>query len=123
MNRPEETLAAGAAALRARLRRLKAAGRVRLDEEEIGALALALAGVPATAIRLFGSRVEPERRGGDIDLLILTGAPAFETSQGVATRFFSRCEEKIDVIVMNPEALTPEQADFLSRLRAIEIAP
>lgn len=96
---------------------------MRLDEEEINALAYALKGVSTESINLFGSRVEPERRGGDIDLLVLTRAPAFETAQDIAIRFFSRCEEKIDVVVMNPNQLTPEQADFLSRINRIEIAP
>ena len=82
-----------------------------------------LKGVSTESINLFGSRVEPERRGGDIDLLVLTRAPAFETAQDIAIRFFSRCEEKIDVVVMNPNQLTPEQADFLSRINRIEIAP
>lgn len=34
--------------------------------------------------------------------------PAFETSQKVAMRFFSMCEEKIDVVVFDPERLTAE---------------
>jgi len=34
-------------------------------------------------------RVEAGRRGGDIDVLILTREPTFETSQKVAMRFFS----------------------------------
>jgi predicted nucleotidyltransferase len=106
-----------------RLLSLKKTGHVRLDEEEINALAYALKGVSTESINLFGSRVEPERRGGDIDLLVLTRAPAFETAQDIAIRFFSRCEEKIDVVVMNPNQLTPEQADFLSRINRIEIAP
>lgn len=107
----------------ARLFSLKAAGRVRLDSEEIAALAYALQGVEAESISLFGSRVEPGRLGGDIDILLLTQAPAFETAQAVAVRFFSRCEEKIDVVVMNPHELTPEQSDFLSRITCIGIRP
>ena len=109
--------------MRTRLTSLKEAGRARLDKEEINPLAYALKGVCAESIHLFGSRVAPERRGGDIDLLVLTSAPAFETAQNIAIRFFSRCEEKIDVVVMNPNQLTPEQADFLSRISRIGIAP
>lgn len=112
-----------AAQLRARLDALKAAQRVRLDEEEIEGLAYALEGVPARRICLFGSRVQPDRRGGDIDLLIFTDTQTFTLAQEVALRFFSRCEEKIDIVVMDPERLTPEQADFLARITAIDIAP
>lgn len=109
--------------MRARLLSLKAAGHVRLDEEEINALVYALQGVTASSISLFGSRVEPARHGGDIDILLLTNTPPFETAQKVAVRFFSRCEEKIDVVVMNPNLLTQEQSDFLSRITSIGIAP
>ncbi|MDP2026814.1 nucleotidyltransferase domain-containing protein [Sulfuriferula sp.] len=94
-----------------------------MDTEEINALAYALRDIQGEHISLFGSRVEPERRGGDIDILILTDQPAFALSQAVAVRFFSCCEEKIDVIVMNPNRLTSEQSDFLSRIDHIEIAP
>lgn len=100
---------------------LRAEYSVRLDAEEAAALAEALADEPGEAW-LFGSRLDPARRGGDIDVLILTDAPAFETSQRIATRFFARCEEKVDVVVMNPARLTAEQADFLGRIRKARIA-
>ena len=109
--------------LHARLLALKASGRIRLDTEEINALTYALRDIQGEHISLFGSRVEPERRGGDIDILILTDQAAFALSQAVAVRFFTCCEEKIDVIVMNPNRLTSEQSDFLSRINHIEIAP
>ena len=105
-----------------RLAALRQSGRIRLDDEECAALARALDNVPASEIALFGSRVQPDRRGGDIDVLLLTEAPAFETAQAVAVRFFSRCEEKIDVVVVHPGAITPEQQDFLSRIHKIGLA-
>lgn len=67
-------------------------------------------------------RVEAGRRGGDIDVLILTREPAFETSQKVAMRFFSMCEEKIDVVVFDPERLTTEQTDLFSRINRVRLA-
>lgn len=100
---------------------LQRCGRVRLDLEEIDALAYALDGVSAASIALFGSRTEPERRGGDIDLLLLTDSPAFETSRRVATRFFERCEEKIDVVVLPPDGGLPEQRAFLASIHRIEL--
>jgi len=100
---------------------LRATDSMRLDAEEAAALAAALAGEHGEAW-LFGSRLDPARRGGDIDVLVLTEEPAFETSQRISTRFFSRCEEKIDVVVMNPARLTAEQADFLARNRKARIA-
>ncbi|MDP2810861.1 MAG: nucleotidyltransferase domain-containing protein [Rhodocyclaceae bacterium] len=94
---------------------------VRLDAEEVEALSDALRDVPGE-VWLFGSRTEPSRRGGDIDILVLTDQPAFETSRAIATRFFSRCEEKIDVIVLDPAHLSPEHKDFLAHISKVRIA-
>ena len=100
---------------------LSQAGRVRLDTEEIDALAYALEGLAPERVALFGSRVEPDRRGGDVDLLILSDAPAYELSKRVATRFFSRCEEKIDVVVMPAHGATPEQQAFLDSITGVDL--
>ena len=86
---------------------------MRLDHEESTALAHALAGVPGQAF-LFGSRVNDAARGGDIDVLVLSSGNPYRLSQRIATAFFAMCEEKLDVVVMNPERLTPEQRAFLS---------
>jgi hypothetical protein len=95
---------------------------VRLDSEEALALSEAVSDIPGE-IWLFGSRTElSSRRGGVIDILVLTDQPAFETSRTIATRFFSRCEEKIDVVVLDPTHLSPEQTDFLARIGRVRIA-
>ncbi|MCC4115375.1 nucleotidyltransferase domain-containing protein [Aromatoleum toluclasticum] len=108
--------------LRQHLSDLQRCGRVRLDREEIDALAYALDGVPAASVALFGSRTQAGRRGGDIDLLVLTEAPAFETSRRVAMRFFERCEEKIDVVVLPPDGGVPEQRAFLASINRVDLA-
>ena len=100
---------------------LRQTGVIRLDAEEATALEAAIQGVPGEAW-LFGSRVEPQRRGGDVDLLLLTDQPGFETSQAVATRFFARCEERIDVIVFNPARLNDEQQAFLNHIKRVRLA-
>ncbi|MBK7423474.1 MAG: nucleotidyltransferase domain-containing protein [Propionivibrio sp.] len=94
---------------------------VRLDSEEAAALSEAVRDIPGE-IWLFGSRTDLSRRGGDIDILVLTDQPAFETSRAIATRFFTRCEEKIDVLVLDPAHLSPEQVDFLARISRVRIA-
>lgn len=94
---------------------------VRLDSEEAAALSEAVSDIPGE-IWLFGSRTDPSRRGGDIDVLVLTNQPAFETARAIATRFFSQCEEKIDVLVLDPAHLSPEQGDFLARINRVRIA-
>jgi hypothetical protein len=67
---------------------------------------------------------EPTRRagGGDIDVLVLSAAPRFETSRLVASRFFMRCEERIDVVVFDPDNLTAADDAFLRSLRRVKIA-
>jgi hypothetical protein len=102
------------------LETLRKSGAIRLDAEEAEALAAALQDVRGEAW-LFGSRVEPLRRGGDVDVLLLTDQPAFEISQTVATRFFSRCEERIDVVVFDPACLTEEQQAFLRHIKRVRL--
>ena len=100
---------------------LRAAGRIRLDDVEAAALAVAVEGVSADSIELFGSRTDPSGRGGDIDLLILTAAPRFDTSRRVSSRFFMNCEERIDVVVLDPDRLTVADEAFLESLRRVRI--
>ena len=103
-----------------RLNALRQTGAIRLDAEEATALEAALEGISGEAW-LFGSRVDPRRRGGDVDILLLTDQPGFETSQAVATRFFARCEERIDVIVFNPAQLSDEQQAFLRHIKRVRL--
>lgn len=110
-----------AAAFERSLSSLRAAGLVRLDDAEAAALAAAIDGVAAEAVELFGSRTDSASRGGDIDLLILTSAPRFETARQVSRRFFTHCEERIDVVVLDPDRLTSAEAAFLRSLRRVRI--
>jgi hypothetical protein len=105
-----------------RLRVLRAAGQVRLDDLEVLGLAAALEGIEADAIDLFGSRVDPSARGGDIDVLVMTAAPSLETARRISTRFFTRCEERIDVCVIDPTRVTEAQKAFVSQLRRVRVA-
>lgn len=110
-----------AAAFERSLTPLRAAGQVRLDDAEAAALAAAVDGVLADAVELFGSRTNAMSRGGDIDLLIPTSAPRFETARRVSTRFFMDCEERIDVVVLDPDRLTTAEDAFLRSLRRVRI--
>ena len=118
----DSALIQSAAACERSLSRLRRAGRVRLDDAEAAAVAAAIDGVAASSIELFGSRTDPMRRGGDIDLLILSTGPRLETARLVSTRFFSRCEERIDVVVLDPENLSAAEEAFLRSLSRVKIA-
>jgi uncharacterized protein len=104
------------------LRALRAARVVRLDDAEVSALAAALDGVSASSVELFGSRVDGTARGGDIDVLILSDAPRLATARRVTTRFFMHCEERIDVVVLDPSRLSVAEEAFLQSLRRVRIA-
>jgi predicted nucleotidyltransferase len=63
---------------------------------------------PGVVIRLFGSRVSDDRRGGDIDLLIETQLRDPERIAWAHTRFLSSVyarlgEQKIDVLIDYPD--------------------
>jgi hypothetical protein len=115
---PQRLTAAG---LRLRLQMLRDSGAVRLDAREAEALAAALDGIPADALDVFGSRVEAGSRGGDIDILLFTAAAPLETARHVSIRFFSRCEEKLDVVVMDERRMTPVQKAFVDSVRRVRI--
>lgn len=111
-----------AAACEQSLLELRQAGLVRIDDVECAALAAAIDGITAQSVELFGSRTDPGRHGGDIDLLIHSAAPRFETARQVSTRFFLGCEERIDVVVLDPENLTVAEDAFLRSLHRVSIA-
>ncbi len=58
-------------------------------------------------IYLFGSRLDDDKKGGDIDILLIprNKANTFKLSLKVEARFFSICEEKIDVLVYDKNNL------------------
>jgi predicted nucleotidyltransferase len=92
-------------------------GEMRLSECERRGLVHAFADVSDPAY-LIGSRLDDDRRGGDIDVLVMaTGLSAeqrLRLSLRIAVRFRSVCDEKIDVHVFDPHALTDEERAFLT---------
>jgi predicted nucleotidyltransferase len=91
---------------------------VRLLKCERDALNHAISGVKGD-IFLYGSRTDLEKKGGDIDILILseTAAP-YKLAQDVAVRFRMECDEKIDVTVIDPKNISETQTPFLSSIRS-----
>jgi predicted nucleotidyltransferase len=85
---------------------------MRLDRVEKAALENAIADADGE-VYLFGSRVDDTKKGGDIDILVFSEESPFKVSQDVSVKFFMECEEKIDVVVINPNKLTKEQEAFL----------
>jgi uncharacterized protein len=86
---------------------------MRLDTHQQQALRTALQGIDGE-IYLFGSRVDDCKRGGDIDILIFTIEEPYRLRQQILQRFVSMCEEKLDIVILNPAKLDEEQAAFLA---------
>ena len=99
---------------------LNAINSARLDDQEKAALDYALEDINEQ-VYLFGSRVDTTKKGGDIDILVFTKADPLETSRKIGLKFFYKCEEKIDVVVMDPENLTPEKQAFVKTIQKIRI--
>lgn len=62
-------------------------------------------------VRLFGSRLNPAKRGGDIDLYIespLTGEQAFVRELAMTADIWRKLgEQKIDIVISDGEHLLP----------------
>lgn len=82
------------------------AGQIRLSSRQREALEGALEEVtlpPGTEVYLFGSRVDPKARGGDVDVLIYApGVDVEELRRSVRRAFERRLAERIDVVVIDP---------------------
>ena len=91
---------------------------MRLDEQEYKALEQATCDVEGE-MYLFGSRVDDEAKGGDIDLLIVTGEDTFDVSRKVTVQFQMMCDEKIDVLAVSRDNRTDEEEQFLKKLNEL----
>jgi len=93
---------------------------MRLSHTEKAALDYAISGL-TDKVYLFGSRTIDSKKGGDIDILIFSTLSAYTLSKSVAVKFFSRCESKIDVIVINPNGISPQQQAFINEISLIQL--
>ena len=103
---------------------------MRLTAEERIAIADAARAtlVPGSRVSLFGSRVDDQARGGDIDLLVEVPAP-LPASEVVARRhaFIARLyrlvgERRIGVLVAGPAGSEPASPVLVSaRRQAVEL--
>ena len=93
---------------------------MRLSNEQRTALDAALddAQLPRdTQVYLFGSRVDPNARGGDIDLLVYCHSCDRETLRRRIRRAYeAKIEERIDVLVIDVDRPDAEAAVFARTL-------
>lgn len=93
---------------------------IRLDKAERKALLSALNSVK-DEVFIFGSRLDLDKRGGDIDLLVYSKQNSLNLSMEISRKFFLQCEEKIDVLVVDPGNLSNEQKAFIDTLNLYKI--
>ena len=74
---------------------------MRLSEEEVLTLKKTVGELsPGAVIYLFGSRTEDEKRGGDIDLLIVSKSLTRQDLRKIRLDFFQKFgEQKMDIIL------------------------
>jgi len=94
---------------------------MRLDREEREALKFALANFKGVAY-LFGSRLDETKKGGDIDILLIPQEkiPPLKLSLNVQTRFFLKCEERIDVVIYDEKSVFCQE--ILKSAKRLDIA-
>lgn len=73
---------------------------MRFDKYEKEALKYAFKNFKGK-VYLYGSRIDDTKRGGDIDLLLIPDEKItpLKLSIEIQKRFFSRCEQKLDVLI------------------------
>ncbi|MDQ3018968.1 MAG: nucleotidyltransferase domain-containing protein [Bacteroidota bacterium] len=76
---------------------------MRLKEFEVSAIKDAVYALDKTAkIFLFGSRVDDKKRGGDIDIIIISEKLKYGDKLKIYSRIFKTLEEqKIDIVLYN----------------------
>ena len=70
---------------------------------------------------LFGSRADDTKKGGDIDLLILSDKFTPEAGEQLKRQFYLRLDSKLDVVVFDPKNLTSTQQAFINTLNKIRL--
>lgn len=75
--------------------------KVRLSEEELATLKRSLEELTDDyALYLFGSRTDPEKRGGDIDILVISEKLNRRDLRKVRIDFFEKFgEQKLDIVL------------------------
>lgn len=74
---------------------------MRLNQSEVDAIRTTVGSLDANAsVYLFGSRVDDSKRGGDIDLLVMSDRLTREHKRVIRTRLYELLgEQKIDIVL------------------------
>jgi uncharacterized protein len=83
---------------------LQEAQKMRISKEKVAFLKKQITAVyPDAEVYLFGSRVDDTKKGGDVDILVLTDTPSkLSSNNRILISFFKQFgEQKIDLLVEN----------------------
>jgi len=94
---------------------------MRLQKEQIDLLKTKLKELSSEAkLYLFGSRVDDSKRGGDIDLLVLSDTLTAKDMRVLRVEFFKYFgEQKLDIVLDTKELQTPFAKHILPK--AVEL--
>ncbi|MBN1115488.1 MAG: nucleotidyltransferase domain-containing protein [Oligoflexia bacterium] len=84
---------------------------MRLSQREITVIKEAVGGIdPVAEIYLYGSRADDSKKGGDIDLLVISQKLTFDDKINIKAEIFKYLpEQKIDIII----AKTTSDSEFV----------
>ena len=82
---------------------------IRLTKQEVSNIKTSVLSIDLNAkVYLFGSRVDPTKRGGDIDLLIISKIITRKDLSKIRWSFFEQFgEQKMDIVVDNGSMFSP----------------
>jgi Nucleotidyltransferase domain. len=68
-------------------------------------------------VYLFGSRVDDNAKGGDIDILVYAKQEPWTLARKLSREFFIALDSKLDVVVLDKDNMSEEQRIFVQSLR------
>lgn len=100
---------------------LKDLDKYRLDDIQKKALNKVLQNIEGE-IYLFGSRTDITKRGGDVDILILSDIDEpLKLKWELQTQYLMEADESIDIIIYNKNNLTEVRNAFLNSINKVRI--
>lgn len=94
--------------------------KIRLNQNQIEALESSINKLCKEAY-IFGSRTDLTKRGGDIDLLVLSKDEPYLLSKKIKRNYLKLIEDKIDVIVFDLDKINKLQRSFLKSINKVKI--
>lgn len=93
---------------------------MRFDKQEKEALRYAFKDFKGK-VYVFGSRLDAAKKGGDIDIMVIPDEKgnALKLSIDIQKRFFSRCEQKLDIIIYDKS--NPFCREVMSNAKRLDI--